>query len=62
MGDVPFVLRNAVQFTVATELVEKQLSVTEDPLPASLDVDTTGRVWCRGTRVTDVHRETTDDN
>lgn len=41
--------------------VSADLSVDEDILPTVVEMDNDGRLLSRGTRVTEVHSETTDD-
>lgn len=56
---IPFLLHFAERRAVDGEVVSS--TVSEDPIPAVVEVDAKGFLATRGTRETKVHAETTDD-
>jgi hypothetical protein len=62
MPNLPFVFRAARPLASAGETPERDALAIEDSLSAVLENDVAGHVLARSTRVTEVTRETTDDN
>lgn len=62
MSDLPFVLRAFRMATHADRPRSTDVLTCDDPLPASLEVNAFGYVVEHGTRVTEIKKETTDDN
>lgn len=62
MSGRPFVLHVAKPSNAPRATLVRDLLTTEDPLPAALEIGAGAYMRLRKTRVTDVRRETTDDN
>jgi hypothetical protein len=62
MSKTPFVLRAIRPPRSMWDLSHGDAPSVEDPLPAPVDIDAIGYARSRRTLVTDVKRETTDDN
>lgn len=58
---VPTVLRAALSLHEAIRLPSVTLT-SEDPLPAVVNIDSSGYLLSHGTMTTEVDRETTDNN
>lgn len=59
---VPILLHIGQFFPVTDGRFGRDLPTSQDPLPAALGHDADGYILSRETYVTDVKRETTDDN
>ena len=59
---VPLVLHIGRFFPVTDATPGRDLPASQDPLPAALGNDAAGYVLSRETRVTEVRRETTEEN
>jgi hypothetical protein len=62
MSNFPFVLRTTRPSAETAETPGRDVPATEDFLPSALESDASGYVSARATRITEVNRETTDDN
>jgi hypothetical protein len=58
-GSRPFILRTSVGESFGGSKYDELTS--EDPLPATVKMDSTGLILTRATRLTEVQQETTDD-
>jgi hypothetical protein len=59
---IPTVLRAVLSFSGTVRLPRMSTLASEDPLPSVVDINSGGYVLSHGTRLTEVGRETTDDN
>jgi hypothetical protein len=61
MRDVPFIFHVAPPRPASTNDSLVDLPTSDDPLPAALEIDGSRLLRARQTRITEVERETTDD-
>lgn len=59
---IPTVLRAVLSTSGAVHLPRMTTLTSEDPLPAVVDIDSGDYLLSHGTRLTEIGRETTDDN
>lgn len=57
----PFLLKVSEPVSEENQMYECDVPMGEEPLPAAVDLTESGYVLARGTLVTDVKAETTDD-
>lgn len=62
MSTIPFILHAGKLRDRTGTAFPGDIPTSEEPLPAIVETDLRGYVLSRGTRVTFVQRETTDDN
>jgi hypothetical protein len=62
MSNLPFILHAAKLCDPVGDPFSGDFPANEDPLPVTLEIGAAGYLLSHGTRITDVRRETTDDN
>lgn len=62
MSILPFIFRATRLSDGTAGVFPKDIPATDDPLPAALEICSQGNVLSNETRLTEVRRETTDDN